>query len=155
MPFSTITVTTWWYSPHRSSLPCKPSGAVCPALESDSTLSQAAYNLAVLSAQSNLKEALHYITIAYRLEPDNPKYGYAYAHYTLNSNNPELAISILNNVIETNPDYIDAYLMLANIYERTNNPQDAIGIYAKAVELENIPLEYKQSIQMRINQLKN
>jgi len=125
------------------------------ALESDSTLSQAAYNLAVLSAQSNLQEALHYITVAYRLEPDNPKYGYAYAHYALSSNNPNLAISILNNIINTNPDYIDAYLMLANIYEGTNNLQDAINIYTKAVKLENMPLEYKQSIQMRIKQLKN
>ena len=125
------------------------------ALESDSTLAQAAYNLAVLSAQSNLQEALYYISRAYQLEPGSPKYGYAYAHYALLGGNQQLAISTLNDVINANPDYIDAYLMLANIYERSNNPQQAIAVYSKVLKLESIPREYAESIRLRINELSN
>jgi tetratricopeptide (TPR) repeat protein len=124
------------------------------ALESDSTLAAAAYNLAVLSAQTNLDEALQYSFHAYKVEPGNPKYGYTYAFYAFQSGNRNLAASTLRKLINSHPNYLDAYLFLGNIYEESGNMKDAIHVYEQAVKMENIPDGYIQNIQMRINMLK-
>ena len=124
------------------------------ALNSDSTLSAAAYNLAVISSQTNLAEALRYISRAYDLEPANAKYGYTYAFYSYQNGNNQKAISTLLKLIEANPDYIDAYLFLGNIYEESKNINAAIGIYEKAARLESIPAEYRRNIQMKADMLK-
>ena len=124
------------------------------ALHSDSTLSAAAYNLAVISAQSNLEEAIIYSFHAYTVEPGNPKYGYTYAFYTFHSGNQNLAASTLRELINIHPNYLDAYLFLGNIYEEGGYLKDAIKVYEQAVKMDNLPEAYLQNIQMRINMLK-
>ena len=124
------------------------------ALNSDSTLSVAAYNLAVISSQSSLPEALKYISMAHELDPNNAKYGYTFAFYSYQYGKHQTAISTLLEVIVAFPDYIDAYLFLGNIYEETKQTKEAIGIYERATKIENIPAEYRQNIQMRANSLK-
>jgi len=125
------------------------------ALNSDSTLSQAAYNLAILYAQTNLQMAEEYISKAYELDPENARYGYTYAYYTFQNGRYQEAITLLNNIIKSGSDYVDAYLFLASIYEQRNNITAAISIYEQAAKLQNIPPAYQESIQMRIRQLKN
>lgn len=125
------------------------------ALKSDTTLAPAAYNLAVISAQTNLNEALQYSLQAYQIDPGNPKYGYTHAFYVFQSGNRNQAASILNNVIKSHPDYLDAYLFLGNIYEESGNMKAAIIVYEQAIMLENLPEDYRQNIQMRVNMLKN
>ena len=124
------------------------------ALDSDSTLAAAAYNLAVISAQTNLDEALQYSLHAYTVEPGDPKYGYTYAFYAFQSGNRNLASSTLKKLINSHPNYLDAYLFLGNIYEESGNIKGAINVYEQVVKMENIPEPYLQNIQMRINMLK-
>lgn len=124
------------------------------ALNSDSTLASAAYNLAVISAQTNLDEALQYSFYAFTVEPGDPKYGYTYAFYAFQSGNRNLAATTLKKLINSHANYLDAYLFLGNIYEESGNIQEAISIYEHVVKLENIPEAYQQNIQMRINMLK-
>jgi tetratricopeptide (TPR) repeat protein len=125
------------------------------ALDSDSTLSVAAYNLAVITSQSSLTEALKYISLAHKLDPNNAKYGYTFAFYSYQDGNNQIAISTLLELINSFPNYTDAYLFLGNIYEETKNIKAAIGIYERATKIENIPAEYRQNIQMKANSLKH
>lgn len=124
------------------------------ALNSDSTLSAAAYNLAVISAQSNLEEAMRYISKAYKLDPSNTKYAYTYAFYAYQKGSRQKAISTLKELILIQPEYIDAYLFLGNIYEESKDIKAAIDVYEKAASIERIPAAYRQNIQMRANMLK-
>jgi len=123
------------------------------ALKSDSTLATAAYNLAVLSAQTNLDEALQYITRAYTQESENPKYGYTFAFYSYQAGNTRQAIDALKQLIRTTPEYLDAYLFLGSIYEENKNIEAAIAIYEQAVRVPGIPEGYRQNIQTRVNML--
>jgi hypothetical protein len=43
---------------------------------------------------------------------------------------------------------------LATIYEEQHNPKEAIEIYKRAYRLPNLPVEYKQNIQARIEMLR-
>lgn len=125
------------------------------ALAGDTSMAQVAYNLAILFAQNDLQKAEAYIAKAYKLEPHNPRYGYTYAYYIYqNGQNPQ-AIIILNDLVESGTDYIDAYLFLANIYEQLNDFDAAVSVYQQAVQLQNIPPAHLQNIQKRIMQLKN
>ena len=123
------------------------------ALEVDSTLSVAAYNLAVISAQTNIYDAVKYSQLAFDITPDNPKYGYTYAYYLIQNGEIQKAIFVSEKIIESHPDFIDAYLFLGNIYENNNDIKAAIDIYERATRVANIPDQYKQNIQMRINVL--
>ena len=64
------------------------------------------------------------------------------------------AISVTKRIIELHPEYLDAYLFLGNIYENSNDIEAAIDIYEKATKVSNLPAQYKQNIQMRVNVLK-
>jgi tetratricopeptide (TPR) repeat protein len=125
------------------------------AFKNDSTLSQAAYNLAILSAQTDLDEAETYISKAYAIEPGNPDYAYTYAYYAFENQHHQKAIALLEDLIKTTPDFIDGYLFLANIYEQKNDFNQAIRIYEKAAALKNLPPAHRQNILARANQLKN
>jgi len=124
------------------------------ALEVDSTLSTAAYNLAVIYAQTNINDAVKYSLMAFEITPENPKYGYTYAYYLIQNGETQKAISVTKKVLKLHPGYIDAYLFLANIYENNNNIKAAIDIYKKATKVADLPDQYKQNIQMRIDMLK-
>jgi len=124
------------------------------ALNSDSTLSTAAYNLAVITSQFSLTEALKYISKAHQLDPENAKYAYTFAFYSYQNGNKQKAITTLLDLMERYPEYIDAYLFLGNIYEETKNTKAAIDIYEKATKIESIPEEYRRNIQIKANSLK-
>ncbi len=124
------------------------------ALEVDSTLSAAAYNLAVISAQTNINDAVKYSLMAFKITPENLKYGYTHAYYLIQNGETQKAISTTEKVLNSHPGYIDAYLFLGNIYENENNIQAAIDIYEKASKVESLPNQYIQNIQMRIDILK-
>jgi tetratricopeptide (TPR) repeat protein len=124
------------------------------AFENDTTLSQAAYNLAILSAQTDMSKAEEYISRAYAINSDNPSYGYTYAYYAFQNGHHQQAVRLLKSLISKNPDYIDAYLFLASIYEQKNDLGAAIKVYESAAKLENLPPAHRQNIQMRANQLK-
>ena len=95
-----------------------------------------------------------YISTAYAIDPQNPDYGYTYAYYAFQNGNSQRSINLLEKLIDTSPDYIDAYLFLANIYEQMNDINAAVRIYERASKLESLPTAHRQNIQMRANQLK-
>ncbi len=125
------------------------------AMEQDSIDGTAAYNLAVMSAQSaDQDQALKYSLRAYRINPENPKYGYTYAYYLNESGQVLKAISVLNEVLGRHADYVDGYLFLASIYESNHNLQAAVNTYIEVSKIESLPVEYRQNILDRANVLK-
>jgi outer membrane protein OmpA-like peptidoglycan-associated protein len=50
------------------------------------------------------------------------------------------AIDISNKIIAKDPSYLDAFLLLADIYNEINDPEQEIVILKKAINLKEIPL---------------
>lgn len=124
------------------------------ALKNDSSLAVAAYNLAVISAKKDINKAINYISIASMLEPDNSKYSYTWAFFAYENGDSVLAITQLKKAIDSHNEFLDAYLMLASIYEEQHNPKEAIKVYKRAYMLPNLPVEYKQNIQTHMEMLR-
>jgi Tfp pilus assembly protein PilF len=75
------------------------------------------------------------------------------ARGSLISGQYDKAVSRLQIIIRINPKDLDASLLLAEVYERMNEKQDAINWYRKCLELAKEE-ELKSAIRSRIDQLK-
>ena len=128
--------------------------ALRKALENDSTMSAAAYNLAVISAATSVNEALKYSEIAAELSPENGRYGYTYAYYLKLGGKYDEAIKVTEKIIKDIPDYADAYMFLGSIYEEQKQIDKAISVYEKCLKVQVFPEQFKQNVQARIQYLK-
>ena len=89
--------------------------ALRQALKSEPKLAQAAYNLGALLFKEHPQEALDFLEKAYRLEPYQSKYGYAWAFYLKQSAKPKQAAEVLKQVLREHPGNKDAVLLLRSI----------------------------------------
>jgi len=83
----------------------------------------------------------------------------AYAQLTLGeaslmSGQLDKAVERFKNVVQQQPDNLQAAVMLADTYERMNKKEEAIGAYQKALPYITIP-QMKKEVEKRINDLKN
>ncbi|MCF8360874.1 MAG: ammonia-forming cytochrome c nitrite reductase subunit c552 [Prolixibacteraceae bacterium] len=124
------------------------------ALESDSTMSAAAYNLAVISSRNSLDEAIKYSALAARTNPTEPRYTYTLAYYQSLAGKDDLAIQTAQKAIESHPGYVDSYLFIAGIYEKRGDYNRAIMYLNKAVKNAGIPEQYRENIRLRAEKLK-
>ncbi|MBN1764106.1 MAG: ammonia-forming cytochrome c nitrite reductase subunit c552, partial [Sedimentisphaerales bacterium] len=108
-------------------------------LELDPNSAVAAYNLGVILAKDNPNESLRWSRKAYQLDGDEPKYAYTYAFYLYQSGMTEEAIEILQQMIDREVPYPDAYFMLGKIYEQKGQLHDAMRVYTKGAGNEKIP----------------
>jgi tetratricopeptide (TPR) repeat protein len=106
------------------------------ALENDPTLAAAAYNLAVLISRDRLDEAVHWCGRAAQIRPDRPRYAYTLAFFLRQKGDHRQASRILEDLIQRNPGFADAYTLLAEIYKKQNKPDKASAIYRKALEVQ-------------------
>ncbi len=81
----------------------------------------------------NQPDSMHELQQAHTLAPDNPaialELGKAYA----SENDDAQAIPLFQQVLDQNPQSIDAMTQLALAYQRSNRPQDAIDLLHKVI----------------------
>jgi tetratricopeptide (TPR) repeat protein len=124
------------------------------ALSADPRMAEAAYNLCVILAGDRLNEALSLCRKASELRLDDPKYAYTLAFYEQQKGDTGEAINTLEKLIGRQPSYLDAYLLLAGIYEEQDRKNDAQAVYARALALEGIPEAFKEHVEAKLKALK-
>ena len=102
--------------------------------ESDPNSARAAYNLGIILAEKKPKESLSWCNKAFRLQPDNPDYGYTYAFFLNSSGDKGNAIAIIESMIERRLPSVSAYMLLADIYRRDGDQIKAKDVYRLAAE---------------------
>jgi tetratricopeptide (TPR) repeat protein len=121
------------------------------ALEADPQLYDAAFNLGVLISSTKPHEAEALLKRAYELNP-KPKYAYTLAFYQHQNGKSDDAVKVLLELIESHPTYVDAYLMLGDIFEKQGNPEDARAVYQEALSEEGISQKDKYRFQALLRQ---
>ncbi len=122
-------------------------------LKHDPRSAVAAYNLAVLNAQSDPKETLKWARKAAELAPDDQKYTYTAAYYAFTYGYTQEAIDRLSTLVDSRAAYPDAYVFLADIYLRQNQPDEAIRVYKTAAENTNLPEEIRRQFARQIESI--
>ncbi len=116
------------------------------ALRSDPDLAEAAYNLAVLLADRNLPESLTLCRKAAALRPNEARYAYTLAYYLWKGKDPEGAIGVLRPLLQRQPDYADALMLLGSIYEATGRRGEAIQLYRSAAADPAVPAAARRQL---------
>jgi Tfp pilus assembly protein PilF len=109
------------------------------ALKHDPANAAAYYNLAVIFADEKPKNALEWCRRAHGIEPDDPKYAYTYAYYLNRSGKPDLAVAVLNKMVNKKVSHPETYALLADIFVKQKKIKEARGVYRKALENKNLP----------------
>jgi Tfp pilus assembly protein PilF len=112
--------------------------ALRAALEADPNLAAAAYNLGVLLAEDRAEESLEWCRQAFRLRPNDAKYGYTYAYYLHQRGQTHRAVAVLEGMVNRDVPSADAYALLASIYLQRADREKAIRVYRAAQANERL-----------------
>jgi Tfp pilus assembly protein PilF len=123
------------------------------ALDLDPRLAPAAYNLGLLIFKERPDEGLSYCRKAYELSPNNPKYGYTLAFYQAQKGNRKEAVKILRDTVKRHPGYVDAALLLGEIYQQEGRTGDAKEVYAKALSGGELSDQDARRLSMKLQAL--
>lgn len=105
------------------------------ALKVNPKSAAALYELAnVYAIKNDKKQALNYSKQAAALDSKNVWYQLLYVNCLNASNQFAETVTVYENLIKNNPQNIDFYYELANVYMYLNKPNDAIRIYNKIEE---------------------
>jgi tetratricopeptide (TPR) repeat protein len=124
------------------------------ALKVDPKSAVAAYNLGVILAPKHPPEALKWCGKAYRLQPDEPKYGYTYAYYLYQSRDVDKAIGVLQTMVKRQVPSSDAYVLLGAIYQRRGELYRAIEAYRAATKNNQLPQSDRSAFETMIQRLR-
>lgn len=86
-------------------------------------------------------------------DSNNIKLQLTFAFFSVKSNQTDKAITRFNKVLQLDPNYIEAYLHLADIYERMNNVDKTIEVLEQYAAKTNDPTA-KLEVEKYIKQLK-
>ena len=125
-------------------------GIFLRALQIDPNSAIAAYNLGVILASEELVEAIKWCSKAYRLRPDEPKYGYTYAFYLHQNKHTAKAIDVLQKMVRRQVPYSDAYALLAVIYQKQGEFDKAVEVYRAALRNKQLPQRDRTSFETMI-----
>jgi Flp pilus assembly protein TadD len=123
------------------------------ALDLDPRLAPAAYNLGVLIIKKRPDEGLSYCRKAYELSPNNPKYSYTLAFYQAQKGDRKEAMKILRDTVKRHPGYVDAALLLGEIYEHEGRKEDAKEAYRKALSAGELSDQDSRRLRMKLQAL--
>jgi tetratricopeptide (TPR) repeat protein len=122
-------------------------------LKNDPNSPVAAYNLAVAVGEEHPDQAVQLCRKARDLRPDEPKYGYSLAIYLRQSGDIDGAEEAARDVIRRSPAYVDAYLLLGDIYEKQGKADEAIELYREAVGNEALSQPQRRHFAARLQAL--
>jgi len=120
------------------------------AFKADPHLAGAAYNLCIITAKDRPAESLDWCKKAAALRPQEPKYASTLAFYQQQEGDMTAAIATLKSLTIRVPAYVDAYLLLADIYEKLGERDSAVKVYKQALAVEGIPPKSKEYIKSRL-----
>ncbi len=126
-----------------------PETALRAAFKIDPQSATAAYNLGVVLAAERPDEALDWCRKAHALEPQEPKFTYTLAFYLHAKGARDEAVTLLRTVTDRRAGYLDAYVLLGQIYEEGRQKNDAVELYRQAAAAEQFPAEVRQQFSTR------
>ena len=129
---------------------CEAEVALRTALKTDPQMAVAAYNLSVLLAKGRIDEAISWVQKAAELRPSEPKYAYTLAFYKLQKEDTDGAIDVLRGVVQQQPIYTEAYLLLGEIYEKQGKSEMATDLYRQALNDEGLSKWDRYRIKARL-----
>ncbi|MBN1570306.1 MAG: tetratricopeptide repeat protein [Acidobacteria bacterium] len=114
----------------------------------------AAYNLGMIHARMDkTDQAVDYLRRACALQPDNPQYGYSLAFYLLQEGKAADSVKILQQIVRQQVPYIDATLLLGEIYLKQGKIKEARSLYRQALESGLFPSHEAELLRSRISAL--
>ncbi|HVN70842.1 MAG TPA: tetratricopeptide repeat protein, partial [Desulfomonilia bacterium] len=122
------------------------------ALNKDPTMSAAAYNLSLILAKESPKEAIAWGRKAYQMQPEN-RYGYSLATLMKQDGHWDDAIEVLKQVIGSDQTFIDAYLLLGDIYDMRGKKSEAEAVYRQGLLVEGLSGKDKLRLEKKLNSL--
>jgi len=123
------------------------------ALKNDPANAAAYFNLAVMLADEKPKNSLEWCRKAHAIEPDEPKYAYTYAFYLNRNGKRDLAVSVLQKMIDKKVSHPETYVLLADIFINQKKIKDARGVYRKALDNKNLPEQTRMGFMDTLNKL--
>ena len=113
--------------------------ALRAAMKADPQMAGAAFNLGVILGEKNLDEAIVWCQKAHDLRPNDPKYAHTLAFYKRKKGDIDGAVALLQKVIQDEPSYLNAYLLLGEIYEERLDFPAAAKVYLDASRINQLP----------------
>jgi tetratricopeptide (TPR) repeat protein len=121
------------------------------AVELNPKSAVAVYNLGVVRAQlGRIDPAIDSLRSAFRLEPENPQYGYSLAFYLHQKGDTPGSVEILRRIVRQEAPYLDAIVMLGNIYFKQGKTKEARALYRRALETGRLSPEERGLLEARI-----
>ena len=124
--------------------------ALRAALKADPQMAAAAYNLGVMLGEKNLDEAIAWCRKAHELRPTDPKYAHTLAFYQRKKGDINGAIGLLRKAIQDEPSYLDAYLLLGEIYEERLDFPAAAKVYLDAARIDQLPPQMRGQLEAKV-----
>jgi len=125
------------------------------AVKTPESRGQAAFNLAVLVAARDRKEAVRLCRLATRNAPDNPRYAYTLAYYLAQESDWSAAIGILDGLIAGHKEYVDAWALLGQCYLQARRREDAVRHYRAMRDERSLPANARQLAESQLRALDN
>jgi Tfp pilus assembly protein PilF len=122
-------------------------------LEVDPNSAAAAYNLGVMLASDRPFESLRWCQKAYKLHPEEGKYGYTYAFYLHQRRETDEAVRVLKEMVRRNVPYGDAYALLGQIYLERGEVDEAAGVYRSASGNGSLTQSERESFRTMLRKL--
>ena len=129
--------------------------ALRTALKTDPQMAAAAFNLGVLLGDRNLDEAIAWCQKAHELRPADPKYAHTLAFYQRKKGKTGAAIALLRKAIECEPTYLDAYLLLGEIYEQRHDFPAAAKVYRDASKISQLPTKIRSQLEAKSREMRS
>ena len=123
--------------------------ALRTALKADPQMAAAAFNLGVLLGEKNLDEAIAWCQKAHELRPADPKYAHTLAFYRRKKGDLDGAVELLRKAIQDEPSYLDAYLLLGEIYEERLDFPAAAKVYLDASKIGQLPPQMRGQLEAK------
>jgi tetratricopeptide (TPR) repeat protein len=121
------------------------------AFTSDPQQAAAAYNLCIITAKKHPAESLDWCNKAVKLRPQEPKYASTLAFYQQQGGDSAAAIITLDALIKRAPTYPDAYLLVAEIYEKQGKKGEVVKVYKRALAVDGLSPKAKEYIKTRLD----
>jgi len=127
--------------------------ALAAALEADPSLAAAAYNLGVIVGERQPAKGAELCRRAAELEPQNPKYAFSYAFFLARAGDRARAAAALEALLTDQPAYVDAYVLLSEVYEGLGRRADAVALLQRASQVSSLPADARAALAARARAL--
>ena len=129
--------------------------ALRAALKADPQMAGAAFNLGVILGETHLDEAIAWCQKAHELRPTDPKYAHTLAFYKRKKGDVDGAVELLRKAIQDDPSYLDAYLLLGEIYEERRDFPAAANIFLDASRIDQLPPQMRGQLETKARAMRS